>query len=864
LAGRQVKDSKQGYKQIEVRPRMHANRVGTVAPPVKGKGWNRPTFKTQYGWKWEDQRGGDLLHEPIAGELAQYSWHNKVATVLHAADLKPTNQWVPRRSGAPFTQPREYVPRGGQVPRITDNVESDGATATPLGAQIDPETGKVGMGTVVTSLEAEKGQPGRTQFGGPLFVPGFSAEGGIETGLQPNRPGAGIEQPAGPAGPTGPTVLSGEGITVQADMTGLIQALHDNGNRTVQTIQNARASIGGGLDPRVAEIFERLGHLLPAMDVSVQRMAGIQERQARAMDTQFQRLTDDQRILHDRQQDLYNRQNQPPPPPPSIVLASPVAQQADERVLERLDALGRLLSNIENQMGKVAEVPATSRETMNNIHAQIDAYQLKQLEMLNTLIQAQGRGLDVNEQNLVAQERLMGQVANNVQRLIDAQGQGRLRPEDVNLLTEGINQRVGQGLQLIQQETGAIGRGTVANQQQLNQLQNAYKEDMAQLGQLLTAIPAYQQQHVQAVTQALITQGQTTDQLLGTVATLAASQNAQNVPQPNQQFIQNVTNYVANVYSTADVINPVPSHDPEVLLVEPGNVYPMITDGHEGLPGNGLQELGNGSGAPPQDQTVTPMLAIEDGSPLEEEDTPMFEEVSDPMGMVPYVAPNPEAAQRDHVPDRLRIQGGGSSIEPQPLGEARTGGPLAIEGPKGRLQIEGIPGGDTFSTYIQEPYPPAPSGKKATFASKQFVRDKPLIEQPSSFFTTKYTPQGLLEVTDLIGQRNMELFFALRKAYLSDSPTESVRRVASRIGVRRSAERTVTPSGTVSKGQRRKGQKKGIQQVPKTQRLKQLKQRKTRMRNVQPMESMEGVTYGGKRFFEPGSRTRVGTGLSIR
>lgn len=85
----------------------------------------RRDFKINHGWYFQNMRGEDRRVEPILGSTPQYDWHNKIAQVYNA-----------RVTGNLFLPlPGEYVlnpgdvPRGGQVPRPTDEVGGDAMEA---------------------------------------------------------------------------------------------------------------------------------------------------------------------------------------------------------------------------------------------------------------------------------------------------------------------------------------------------------------------------------------------------------------------------------------------------------------------------------------------------------------------------------------------------------------------------------------------------------------------------------------------------------------------------------------------------------------------------------------------------------------
>ncbi len=86
-------------------------------------------FRTVHGWKFQDLRAPDTSMQPVTGSTGRYPWYNKIATVYEA-----------KRTGDLFLPlPNGYtpsgVPRGSQVPRVTDIMEPSDAYLTNLGDQ---------------------------------------------------------------------------------------------------------------------------------------------------------------------------------------------------------------------------------------------------------------------------------------------------------------------------------------------------------------------------------------------------------------------------------------------------------------------------------------------------------------------------------------------------------------------------------------------------------------------------------------------------------------------------------------------------------------------------------------------------------
>jgi hypothetical protein len=75
--------------------------------------WVRNSFKTQYGWKFQDRREPDKTLEPIMGSTGSYNWLNRIANVYQAKVTGEMFLPLPGKYG-----PGNDVTRGSQVPRI--------------------------------------------------------------------------------------------------------------------------------------------------------------------------------------------------------------------------------------------------------------------------------------------------------------------------------------------------------------------------------------------------------------------------------------------------------------------------------------------------------------------------------------------------------------------------------------------------------------------------------------------------------------------------------------------------------------------------------------------------------------------------
>ena len=97
----------------------------TAAVHDSNWGW-RDSFRTERGWIHQDLRAPDRATMEMMGGLPQYSWHNTLATVHHARVSGENFLPLPGGYGP---QPGD-VPRGGNVPRLTDTAAPSGLPLT--------------------------------------------------------------------------------------------------------------------------------------------------------------------------------------------------------------------------------------------------------------------------------------------------------------------------------------------------------------------------------------------------------------------------------------------------------------------------------------------------------------------------------------------------------------------------------------------------------------------------------------------------------------------------------------------------------------------------------------------------------------
>ncbi len=438
LQGRQIKDSAKGYRQIEVYPSMHRQKVGQYAPDVRGKDWGRPPQRSQYGWQITDLRAPDILHEPVMGELAQYCWKNKVATIHHAADLSPANPFVPRRSGEPFTQPRDYVARGGQLPRVTDSMGDGELPFTPLGTDADLPA--------VTSLGQRLPEQRTFGSGQPFSQTSFMGR-------------TGTQMVAGPAGrqtvgyPT-PGRLGNAPPTVSPDDD-------DIGDRP-----NVTVSLRQQLDPLINAIHQQTAALQTTLHETNQPTAGTAttvlppstDPAVMAVLHQLERAMTD--IEHALRHQSWDKAMNEPPPAYHAKLDDLVA------MTEKLD---RTIGGVADQLNHVTHLSASHRSQVEAVQQQLAKYEQDTTQALTLLsASAQHQAAAVDARLLEYQTQLMNHVNTKTAHLLTQQ-EGALRPEDMTRALDQLYMEIGKSLQGMHQllmEGATTQAGMMATLQQ--------------------------------------------------------------------------------------------------------------------------------------------------------------------------------------------------------------------------------------------------------------------------------------------------------------------------------------------------------------------------------------------------------------
>lgn len=80
----------------------------------------RTDFKYGNGWRFQDLKAPDRFAETTMGSTPDYSWHNKLATVVEAKNTG--NKFMPLPGG--FGPPQGSIPNGGAYPRIVAQTQA--------------------------------------------------------------------------------------------------------------------------------------------------------------------------------------------------------------------------------------------------------------------------------------------------------------------------------------------------------------------------------------------------------------------------------------------------------------------------------------------------------------------------------------------------------------------------------------------------------------------------------------------------------------------------------------------------------------------------------------------------------------------
>lgn len=93
-------------------------------------------FKISHGWYYQDRRAPAKSTEPTLASTGDYSWKNKIATVVKA---KVTgNKFLPLPGG--YKSKEGTTPRGGNFPTVTNEVGELNSVTNNL---VQPENGSV-------------------------------------------------------------------------------------------------------------------------------------------------------------------------------------------------------------------------------------------------------------------------------------------------------------------------------------------------------------------------------------------------------------------------------------------------------------------------------------------------------------------------------------------------------------------------------------------------------------------------------------------------------------------------------------------------------------------------------------------------
>ena len=133
------------------------NSGGGPAKTIDSNWGGRRRFETSHGWVHEDLVPPATSVTTQLGSLPQYDWRNKIAEVNHA---RTTGDLFPRPNG-PLVG--GGVPRGGQVPRVTDVVSGDTSLQESRGFSLTDKGNYINA----SSSSNPNYKPHRSTNGGP-------------------------------------------------------------------------------------------------------------------------------------------------------------------------------------------------------------------------------------------------------------------------------------------------------------------------------------------------------------------------------------------------------------------------------------------------------------------------------------------------------------------------------------------------------------------------------------------------------------------------------------------------------------------------------------------------------------------------
>ena len=101
----------------------------TREPYVKSRGFGgKRGFKISHGWYYQDRREPAKSTEPTLSSIGDYSWKNKIATVVKSR--VSGNKFLPLPGE--YKLPDGAVPRGGSYPIISSEIGTIGAVSDKL------------------------------------------------------------------------------------------------------------------------------------------------------------------------------------------------------------------------------------------------------------------------------------------------------------------------------------------------------------------------------------------------------------------------------------------------------------------------------------------------------------------------------------------------------------------------------------------------------------------------------------------------------------------------------------------------------------------------------------------------------------
>lgn len=452
LIGRQVYDSGKGYRQVDVHPKQHRVNVASVAPQIQGKYWNRVSNRMQYGWKFHEYRSPDLFHEPVANELKQFSWKNKVAEVFKHADLTGrSNPWVPKpHATGPFIPPgADYIPRGAQIPRVVDAEIGEGGEFKP------DQNGS--MASVVNNPDKSSATISRAPSGG--WAPEVAGSVFSYRKRRNKRRGAGMGRMHGGGGdddddddtmdddPMQGVVSTPQGVDVVPFIAAIQQSNQSLRQAILDAQQNATVQQDSRLTPVLAGMVESINNL----SSTVNNLGGV------------------------------------------VQTGNVNNQIMGQRGLEYMERIGSAVVSLQERTQAIQNAPHSSQVLLGAITQQMNDFKEQQARVME-LIQQQNAGFSERYAN--QQQQLLEGLSKTI-KVIEQGNQAR--PQEIVAATERASQQIANANMLISQQIKELSNTSGAATAQLALRQEELSKMIAGVQANMSQIPAAQQPQLQAI-----------------------------------------------------------------------------------------------------------------------------------------------------------------------------------------------------------------------------------------------------------------------------------------------------------------------------------------------------------------------------